>query len=219
MIYPVADRYPLYAAGVQNRTNCFAALGFSLLVVFVAAAVAAAIAALVPRIAERRRAHLRAGLAAGILAVLFVVYTVRIVQDERGWTRAAEMQAEVLDGAHRLVPSPPADATIFTSPYPGYSSPSVPVFGGGGNNDELGAFKVSYDSEELRAFPLLEGQKICGPDMMATSDAANSETEYGKGILIDLRSSSVYRPQTRSQCLRDTRAMEPFGPVNYADSW
>ncbi len=219
MLFPVADRYPLYVAGVQNRTNCFAALGFSLLVVLVAVVVAAAIAALVPRITERRRAHLRAGVAAGILAAFFLVYTVRIVQDERRWTRAAEMQAEILDGAHRLVPSPPSDATIFTSPYPGYFSPSVPIFGGGGNNDELGAFKVSYDNEGLRAFPLLEGQEICGPDTMATSDAANSETEYGKGILIDLRSSSVYRPQNRTQCLRDTRAMEPFGPVNYQDNW
>ncbi len=219
MIFPAADRYPLYAPGVQNRTNCFAALGFSVLVVFVVAAVAAAIAAVAPRISERRRAHLRAGLAAGFLAIFFLAYTVRTVQDERRWTRAAEMQAEILEGSHRLVPSPPADATIFTSPYPGYSSPSLPIFGGGGNNDELGAFKVSYDSEELRAFPLLEGQEICGPASMATSDAANSVTEYGKGILIDLRTSSVYRPRNRGQCLRDTRAMEPFGPVNYREDW
>lgn len=219
MIFPAADRYPLYAPGVQNRTNCFAALGYSLLVVFAAGAVAAAIAAVAPRISERQRARLRAALAAGFLAAFFLAYTVRIVQDERRWTRAAEMQAEILEGSHRLVPSPPADATIFTSPYPGYSSPSVPIFGGGGNNDELGAFKVSYDSEELRAFPLLEGQEICGATAMATSDAANSKTEYSKGILIDLRASSVYRPQDRAQCLRDTKAMEPFGPVNYRDDW
>lgn len=219
MIYPAADRYPLYAAGVQNRTNCFAALGICLLVVFVVAALAAAIAAAVPRLSERARAQLRNGLTAGILAVLFVAYTVRIVQDERRWTRAAEVQATILDGSHRLVPSPPPDATIFTSPYPGYSSPSLPIFGGGGNNDELGAFKVSYDSETLRAFPLLEGQEICRPNSIATSDAANSVTRYGKGILIDLRTSSVYRPRNQSQCLWATKRMEPFGPVNLSDDW
>jgi hypothetical protein len=219
MIYPAADRYPLYAAGVQNRTNCFAALGICLLVVFVVAALAAAVAAAVPRISERGRAQLRTGLTAGLLAVLFIAYTVRIVQDERRWTRAAEVQATILNGSHRLVPSVPPDSTIFTSPEPGYSSPSLPIFGGGGNNDELGAFKVSYDSETLRAFPLLEGQEICHPKSMATSDAANSVTKYGKGILIDLRASTVYRPQNQQQCLWATKRMEPFGPVNLSDAW
>jgi hypothetical protein len=219
MIYPAADRYPLYASGVQNRTNCFAALGICLLVVFVIAALAALVAAAVPRISDRGRARLQAGLTAGLLAVIFVAYTVRIVQDERRWTRAAEVQATILEGSHRLVPSPPPETTIFTSPYPGYSSPSLPIFGGGGNNDELGAFKVSYDSETLRAFPLLEGQQICHPRSMATSDAGNSVTAYGKGILIDLRASVVYRPRNQRQCLRATKKMEPFGPVNLSDAW
>ncbi|HET7590888.1 MAG TPA: hypothetical protein VFK14_11990 [Solirubrobacterales bacterium] len=219
MIYPAADRYPLYAAGVQNRTNCFAALSICLLIVFVFATIAAILTAAIPKISDRTRTQLRGGVTVVLIGGLFVSYTVRIVQDERRWTRAAEVQATILEGTHRLVPSPPPDATIFTSPYAGYSSPSLPIFGGGGNNDELGAFKVSYDSEEMRAFPLLGEEEICGPKVVSTPDAANSETEYGKAILVDLRASTVYRPRNQAQCLRDAKAMEPFGPVNLRDDW
>jgi hypothetical protein len=219
MIVPAADRYPIYAPGVQNRTNCFAALGLCLLAVFVAAAIAAIVAAAVPRISDRSRGRLRGVIASVLISGLFVAYTVRIVEDEQRWTKSAEVQALVLAGAHQLVPSPPAEATIFTSPYPGYSAPSLPIFGGGGNNDELGAFKVSYDREDLRAFPLLEGQEICGRKTVAVSDAGNSPTVYGKAVLVDFRTSKVYRPRDRQQCLRVTKEMEPFGPVNLSDSW
>lgn len=220
MIVPVGERYPVYAPGVQNRTNCFAALGFSVLVVFVMTAVAAMIVAALPRISERARARLRAALAGLLVLGLLAVWTVRIVQDANRWQKSAEIQAQVLAGAHDLVPSPPADATIFTSPYPGNESPSLPVFGGGGNNDELGAFKVSYGSEEMRAFPLLEGAGLdCGRSSMSTPNAGNSETEYGKAILVDFRTSTVYRPTTRSECLKDADAIQPYGPVNLSEEW
>jgi hypothetical protein len=220
MIIPVGERYPLYAPGVQNRTNCFAALGLSALVVFVMAAAAAILVAAVPRLSENSRVWLR-GILTGLLVLgMLVVYTVRINQDANRWQRSAEVQAQILAGAHALLPSPPSDATIFTSPYPGYASPSLPIFGGGGNNDELGAFKVSYGSSEMRAFPLLEGNGVtCGPTSMATSDAGNSETEYGKTILVDFRASAVYRPKNQNECVKDTDAMQPFGPVNLSEGW
>lgn len=220
MIVPAADRYPLYAPGVQNRTNCFAAIGLCALVVFAFAALAAIVAAVIPRLTQRSRRELRMALTAVAVLGAFAVYTVRILEDEGRWTKAAEVQGEILAGAHRLIPSPPPDATIFTSPYPGYSSPSLPIFGGGGNNDELGAFKVSYGLEELRAFPFLEGADvICGPHGIRVSDAGNSWTAYGKALLADFRTSTVYRPRNRGQCLADTKAMEPFGPVNLSDAW
>jgi hypothetical protein len=220
MIVPAGERYPLYAPGVQNRTNCFAALGLCLLVVFLAAALASMVAAAVPGLAQKARSELR-GLLAGILVLgIFAVYTVRITEDESRWTKAAEIQAQILAGSHAVVPSPPADATIFTSPYPGYSSPSLPIFGGGGNNDEVGAFKVSYGSDEMRAFPMIEGVGVsCGRRYMSTADAGNSGTAYGKAIFIDLRTATDYRPRNRRQCLEVTAAMEPFGPVNLSETW
>jgi hypothetical protein len=220
MIVPAGERYPLYAPGVQNRTNCFAALGLCALVVFLAAALASMVAAAVPKLTDKSRSELR-GLLAGILVLgMFAVYTVRITEDESRWTKSAEVQAEILAGAHEIVPSPPRDATIFTSPYPGYSSPSLPIFGGGGNNDAVGAFKVSYDSDEMRAFPLLEGNGvICGPKQMSTPDAGNSGTDYGKAIFVDFRAGTDYRPMNRRECLEVTAAMEPFGPVNFSETW
>jgi hypothetical protein len=220
MIVPAADRYPIYAPGVQNRTNCFAALGFSALVVFASAAVAAMVVAALPRLTERARRQLRAGLTGILVLGVLGIYTVRVVEDADRWQHSAEIQARILADAHALVPSPPPDATIFTSPYPGNFSPSLPIFGGGGNNDELGAFKVSYGSDELRAFPLLEGVGVtCGPTSMATPDADNSATEYGKAILVDLRASAVYRPRSRGECIEDTNAMQPYGPVNFSAEW
>lgn len=220
MLVPVADRYPLYVPGVLNRTNCFAALGFSALAVFATTAVAAMLVAAVPRLSEVTRARLRVTLAALLVLGMIAAYTVRIGQDAQRWEKASRLQAQVLRRAHALVPSPPGDSTIFTSPYAGYSSPNVPVFGGGGNNDELGAFKVSYDSEDLRAFPLLEGlDPICGPKSISIPDAGNSETAYGKGIFVDFRTDTVYRPTNRRECVRDAHAMMPYGPANLSGDW
>ncbi len=220
MIVPVADRYPLYAPGVQNRTNCFAALGISALLVFMAAAVGAMLAGALPRLSAQARAQARMGITAALILGVVGVYTVRVTQDADRWTQSAEIQEEILTQTRELLPSPPADATIFTAPYPGNASPSVPAFGGGGNNDEVGAFKVTYDSEEMRAFPLLSGLGlICGSKEMSQSNAGNSGTAYGKGYLVDLRARVVYRPMTPGQCRAATRAMEPFGPVNLREDW
>jgi hypothetical protein len=220
MIVPVADRYPIYAPGVQNRTNCFAGLGISALMVFLAAAVGAMVAGALPRISAQGRAQVRAAVTAVLILGVVGVYTVRVSQDADRWTQSAEIQDEILTQTQELLPSPPPDATIFTSPFPGNSSPGVPAFGGGGNNDEVGAFKVTYDTEEMRAFPLIVDIGLtCGPDQMSQVNAGNSETEYGKAYLIDFRTRSVYRPRNQGECLAATRAMEPFGPVNQREDW
>jgi hypothetical protein len=220
MFVPAGERYAIYAAGVQNRANCFAALGYSALTAVLLTALAAMLVAAVPRLSEGARSHLRAGLAALFVFGMLAVYTVRIAEDAHRWEGAAKAQTELLSAAHALVPSPPADSTIFTSPYPGYQAPSIPIFGGGGNNDELGAFKVSYDGEDLRAFPLLEGTEVeCGQNGMRTGDAGNSGTAYGKALLLDFRAVAVYRPLNRRDCLIDAKAMMPYGPVNLTNGW
>ena len=220
MIVPVADRYPIYAPGIQNRTNCFAALGISALLVFLAATVGSMLAGAIPRISAQARAQARAGFTAALILGAIGVYTVRVTQDADRWTQASEIQAEVLEQARSLVPSPPPDATIFTSPYPGIAAPGVPIFGGGGNNDEVGAFKVMYDSDEMRAFPLLrEVGLTCGPEQMSQINAGNSETAYGKAILIDFRTRAVYRPANRRECIEAKQAMKPLGPGYLTLAW
>lgn len=220
MIVPAGERYAIYAAGVQNRTNCFAALGFSALTVFVLATLSAMLVGAVPRLSEQARSRLRAALASLFVLGMLAVYTVRIAEDAHRWEGSAKAQTELLSATQALVPSPPEGTTIFTSPYPGYQAPSIPIFGGGGNNDELGAFKVSYDREDLRAFPLLEGTELeCGRRGMATADAGNSGTVYGKALMIDFRTVAVYRPLNRRDCLIDAKAMMPYGPVNLTNGW
>ena len=220
MLLPAADRYPLYVPGVQNRTNCFAALGFCALVVFLVGAVVSILTAGLPGLSKQNRSHLQATLIGLVLVGIFAVWTVRITESGQRWARAAELQEAVLSEAQELVPSPPPDGTIFTSPYPGYAAPSIPVFGGGGNNDQLGAFKVSYGLEELDSFPLLDGVgAVCGQKIMDTPDSGESQTPYGKAVLVDFRTRKVYRPKSRSECLTQTKAMEPLGPVNLTGDW
>jgi hypothetical protein len=220
MIVPVGDRYMLYVPGLLNRTNCFAGLGFSALMVFLAATVGSILAASLPRISAQTRAQARAGITATLILGVIGVYTVRITQDADRWIQASEIQGEILDQTQELVPSPPPDATIFTAPYPGNAAPGVPAFGGGGNNDEVGAFKVAYDSEELRAFPvIMEVGLTCGVDEISQINAGNSETEYGKAIVVDLRTRTVFRPKNQRQCIAARRAIEPFGLVNLRLDW
>ncbi|MFL5873316.1 MAG: hypothetical protein ACJ75T_07575 [Solirubrobacterales bacterium] len=220
MIVPVGDRYMLYVPGVLNRTNCFAGLGFSALMVFLAATVGSIVAASLPRISAKTRAQARAGITAALILGVIGVYTVRITQDADRWIQASEIQGEILDQTQELVPSPPPDATIFTAPYPANAAPGVPAFGGGGNNDEVGAFKVTYDSEEMRAFPvIMEVGLTCGADEISQINAGNSETEYGKAILVDLRTRTVYRPKNQRQCIAARKAIEPFGLVNLRLDW
>lgn len=220
MLIPAADRYPVYSPGVQNRVNCFAALGICALVVFVLGAVASMAVAALPQTSMKVRARLRATLTGVLVLGMFGVYTLRIVEDGHDWAKAAEVQEEVLVEAQALLPSPPPDSTIFTAPYPGHSAPSIPIFGGGGNNDQLGAFKVAYDAEELRSFPLLgETELECGATSMAQPETGNSETDYSKAILIDFRTDTVYRPRSRRECIEYTEAMKPYGPVNISEEW
>lgn len=220
MIVPVADRYPIYAPGVQNRTNCFAALGISALVVFLAATVGSMLAGAIPRLSASTRAQARAGFTAALIIGVVGVYTVRVTEDADRWTQASEIQAEIIDQAQELVPSPQANATIFTSPYPGIAAPGVPIFGGGGNNDQVGAFKIAYDSDELHAFPLLrEVGLTCGPSQVSQVNAGNSPTIYGKAILVDFRTRTVYRPRNRRECIEAKQAMQPLGPGYLTLAW
>ena len=197
-----------------------AALGIRLLVVFGAAAIGEMAAGAVPNLSEKTRGLVRGILAGALILGFLGLYTVKVTDDANHWQEAAEYQAPILAGSHQLVPSPPRDATIFTSPYPGYAAPAIPIFGGGGNNDELSAFMVSYDMEGLRAFPLLEAVGVrCAAKRIATPDAGNSGTLYGKAILIDLRARTVYRPRTRAECVEDTAAMLPLGPIAITEEW
>ncbi len=221
MIVPGAERYPVSSPGVQNRANCFAALGLSALTVFVLCAISGLVAAALPdQVSEKARARTRSLLSVGLIFGIFLFWGVRINEDRRRWENAADIQAIIVSGTEELVPSPPSNATLFTSPYPGFSSPSLPIFGGGGNNDELSAFIVRYSAPDLRAFPLLEAVGLeCRAAGMGTPDASNSTTSYGDGIFVDLRSRKVYRPKSPAECRSVIEEMKPLGPVNFEEGW
>ena len=219
MLVPAGAAYPVYSPGVENRVNCFAALGICLFVVLFATALATMVAAAVPRLSDTARSWVRAIVAGAMILGLIGVYTVRVNEDADRWRTVVQYQPAILASAHELVPSPPPDATIFTSGFPGYAAPGIPIFGGGGNNDELSAFMVSYDMPGIRAFPLLDQIGVnCGALRISTPDAPNSGTRYGKASLIDPIAHRVYRPRGQRQCRKISESI-PFGPSYLSGGW
>jgi hypothetical protein len=219
MLVPAGADYPPYSPGVQNRANCFAALGICLFVVLLAVALGALLAAAIPRASEATRGRVRIVAAGALILGLLGVYTVRIDESSDRWRKVAEIQPGILASSQELVPSPEPDATIFTSGFPGYSAPGIPIFGGGGNEDEVGAFKVIYDEPEIRAFPLLDQIGLdCGALRVSTPDAPNSPTRYGRAIIVDPLAQRVYRPRTQRQCDEVVEAI-PFGPSYLSGAW
>ena len=59
----------------------------------------------------------------------------------------------------------------------------------------------------------------CGPEQMSQINAGNSETAYGKAILIDFRTRAVYRPANRRECIEAKQAMKPLGPGYLTLAW
>lgn len=219
MLVPGAVRYPLVAPGVQNRSNCLAALGLCALVVFEAIAIASLVAWILPFASDRIRGRLRFALTFVMLVVIFSMWSIRINQDRKSWQIAALGQAELISATKQLVPHPAADDTLFTAGYPGYSAPSIPIFGGGGNNDEVSAFEVLYHEPTLRAFPILDGAPLaCERKYLWTPDAGNSPTDYGKGLLLDLADHRLHRPENQAQCNTDL-AKIPLAPINLTSTW
>jgi len=136
--------------------------------------------------------------------------------DRRDWDSAASSGRALLRDVKRLVPDPPPGTTIFTFGVSGYSAPSVPIFGGGGSNDLLGAVRVTYDSGAVAGFPVLDGMTFrCGEAEMDLADTGEpSAAPYGRAVLVDLARRRVLRPRDRAGCRRATEALKPYAPVN-----
>jgi len=97
-----------------------------------------------------------------------------------------------------------------------YTAPSVPIFGGGGNNDMLGAVRLLWGTSTVRGFPVLaEIHLECTPTTVwLTGTKAGSTTRYGRAQFVDLRRDLVVVPRDQAACRRDATAQLPYAPVN-----
>lgn len=212
MIIPADLGYDPGSAGVGNRINAVAAIGVAVTVVAAARLVATAIRA------RSRLPPLPLSLLTGILVIPVIAGDViGLERDAAHWNRAADENRTFLVRLRQVVPTLAHGATVFTFGIAGYSAPSVPIFGGGGNNDLLGAVRVAYGTAAISGFPVLSGMRFsCDSKTMALSGTgASSTTPYGLALLVDMRrTGSALIPRSRQDCLQETARLMPYASVN-----
>jgi hypothetical protein len=213
MIVPADLGYDPGAAGVGNRVNGVAAMGLAILVCGMAVLLAAPL-----RAALRGRAS-QAVIVTLLLAPVGAADAVELGDDADHWNRAANLNRLVLKRMRQLVPSPPADSTLYTFGVPGYSAPSVPIFGGGGNQDLFWAARLTYGTAGVGAFPVLGGMTFtCAERTMSLNAAAPVRApRYGRAFLVDIVGGRVITPRNRAECLRETAGLMPYARVNERD--
>jgi hypothetical protein len=209
MIFWADSGYMPDGAGVSNRINVAAAPGYAM--------VAVALIWIVSEITARALRH-PAPLIVGVACISFVTIgaAVHVQKDIADWDHAWVEQKTILSTLKRLVPDPSPGTTVFTFGRSGYAAPSVPIFGGGGNNDMLGAAWLLWRTSSVRAFPVLDQMRFkCGPSSVSlVATGADSSTTYGHALFVDLRAQRVQVPRTRAACVADTTAALPYAPVN-----
>jgi len=215
MIVPADLGYDPGSSGVGNRINAVAAIGLAVAVVAFAGLLAIAL-----RAALSARAPSLAVLTALLALPIALANLVRFEQDATNWNHAADVGRAFLVRLRELVPDPVPGTTLFTFGVSGYAAPSVPIFGGGGNNDLLGAVRITYGTGAISGFPVLGGMRFsCGPGSMTLlNTGAPSTTPYGLALLVDMRGAGqVLVPRSESDCLRETMQLAPYTPVNERD--
>jgi hypothetical protein len=214
MIVPADLGYDPASSGVGNRIDAVAVMGLAVAVVGLLTLVAAAARAL-----PALRA-LSLPLLTAVLAIPVVIGdALAFHADARSWDRAASENRALLSRVEALVPAPAPGTMIFTFGTSGYASPSVPIFGGGGNNDLLGAVHVAYGTMAVGGFPVLSGMSFaCDAASMRLLDTGDPSTApYGLALLVDVPSGRVMVPRDRDSCVADTTALKPYAPVNESD--
>jgi hypothetical protein len=183
LFVPAAPYYEPLAPGTTNRMNVLAAVGFAVLVY--------ALVRLVVR---------RAVVAAALCALIGVGYVVKVADDEGGWQRSADLQAQVL----RALPDPGGRATFYTFGVRTFAAPGVPVFSL--PFDLKAALRLKYGTHRLAAYPVASDTVIhCAPDLVYPTGGTFGRVHgapYGEAYFVDVPRRRVIPIRTRAACLR-----------------
>jgi hypothetical protein len=210
MIIPGASGYMPDSAGMQNRVNAVAAIGLAVAVVSLISLTATLLIGWLPW--RRPAASILVLLAAG-----WVVAgdTLRTSQHAAHWEQAAREQSEVLAILDRAVPPPRDGLTVFAFARSGYTAPAVPIFGGGGMGDMVGALRVTWMNGTTRGYPVLDQMHVdCQPVSILVDGILDSRTHYGRAVFVDLRRGTATVPADAKECRSAADAALPYAPVN-----
>jgi hypothetical protein len=211
MVVFAAASYQPDDMGLSNRINVAAAPGYAAIAVALAWILVDLVGGVLPRPPW-------AGALAGVLVTGLVVAggASQVLADASDWNHAWSEQKVILASLYRLVPAPAPGTTVFTFGRSGYTAPSVPIFGGGGNNDMLGAVRLLWGSSTVRGFPVLDEMHLeCATTTVSLSGTkADSTTRYGRALFVELRRDLVVVPRDQAACRRVANAQLPYAPVN-----
>jgi hypothetical protein len=196
---PGRPKYLPAAQGLQNRANLFAAFALALLVV----ALAMGAGTLVAR-GLRRSPAWAATFAVGLSAVVGAGYIRHDAADKRLWATAWREERQQLSLAKRLIPHPPAQASIYSFPIRNYVAPGIAVFAV--PNDYRDALRVTYVDPRLTGHVMRRGTHWrCARTRMYPVDAAYGYydgTDYGKGYFVSVRDQLAVRIRDPKACRR-----------------
>lgn len=196
-IYIPADPYYTPSIfGIDNRVNAMAGYGLVVLAYALIGIACSVVAELLPAAQRRYLAY-----AVPLLAVLLGAAYVHVLDRHIGvWEDAWSIQREGIAKLKSTYPQLPPETTVFTSGYPAYLSPGVPIFAA--SWDLNGAIKLEYDDGSLSAYPMTEGMRvICGREGISLEGSVAPVSPYGKARLLDLGNGEHVTPRTRRQCL------------------
>jgi hypothetical protein len=206
MLVPAPIDYSARGPGIDNRANCFAAVGMVItgyawwvLVVTLATSLHGVLAT------TEGSGRTRQTLIAAVAAAVLLGYVVRLEAHGRKWDEAAAEQRRAIAGMRRLVPVPPTpDTTLYVFGAPAYTALSIPIFAGGGTMDLFSAVKVLFDEPALGAFPVTAEAHVRCTRTGMEYEAVNppSAPPYGKVVLVDLTNDRVWTPADRAACVR-----------------
>jgi hypothetical protein len=192
----IGSGLPPLSAGMYNRGNIFAALGYGL-VVYAVLRIAAELIF---------RGRHTAGASASVLVAIALVswYGQMTRHDARLWDHATARQADILASLHRYVPRPGSGTTIYLYRSLHEVAPGIPVFEE--DWDFNGAVKLLYNDPSLRAFPVPAGGLQCAesgvPRPLGVFLNTPDRAHYGRIIAFDAPTGATLELTSRSDCER-----------------
>jgi len=193
LFIPAARYYEPLSPGTVNRMNVLAAVGFVALVCALVRLAAALVAG-----------RWAAPVAALLLAAIGVGYVVKVFDDQEGWQRSAEVQAEVLSAVQATLPDPPTGATIYTFNAAGFVAPGVPAFSL--SFDLRSAVRLTYGDASLRAYPV-RGLDVIRCDSATLQPVGGTYSgvhgaRYGRAWFVNVRRRAAVRIDDAAECRR-----------------
>jgi hypothetical protein len=205
---PAASFYFPVAEGLTDRVNAGAAYGYAMVV----AGLAFGIGALVASAARRPKWGTPIGALFAVVLLAGFIHGTRQTEDQ--YIKAGQIQDQVMSAIRSTVRHPPRESLILAADYPVTTGQNIPSFAL--SNDLQGAVRLAYGREDLNALPIRSGVPVtCGRDGVHVGDASLPDFvtlgQYGRTILVNVRTRRRVTVRTRSQC-EAVRGDFPPGP-------